>query len=99
MNEIEIGMTVVGKLYLHCAGVDIPTAFDISKIERVLETELGGAIVMYEDRDRRSVTEENRSYVNPYIVEEKKEDIEKAIEEAMTYRDAALTAINSMLNK
>ena len=94
-HDIEIGMTVVGKLYLHCVSCELPTAFDISRIKEVLESELGGAVVMYEEHGTNKY--DSSSFIYPYVVEEKVEDINSAIKEATSYKDAALETINSLL--
>ena len=90
-------MTVVGKLYLHCVGLDLPTAFDIKYIDSIEEGEVG-TVINYYDTDPTARNSQDRVKF-PYLVEESKEDIEEAIKEATSYRDAALETINSMLDK
>ena len=87
-------MTVVGKLYLHCVGLDKPTAFDIKYIDGVEESEVGTVIQYYDIAPGA-----RQRTLFPFVVEESKEDIEEAIKEATSYRDAALETINSMLDK
>lgn len=96
MHNIEIGMTVVGKLYLHCVGLDKPTAFDIRYIEGVEDGD-AGTVVKYLDKVYGSNDYENKRVSMPFLVEESREEIEEAIKEAESYRDAALEKINSML--
>ncbi len=86
-------MTVVGKLYLHCVGLDLPTAFDIKYIESVENGEVG-TVIQYYDITPGS----KQRTLFPFVVEENKEDIEEAIKEATSYRDAAIETISSMLD-
>lgn len=84
MQDIEIGIDIVAKLYLHVASNDLPSPFEVKKITDVKEGELG-TIVTYSGHD--------------FIVTESVEDIKKSIEDAQAYRDAAINAINLMLKE
>lgn len=99
-NEIEIGMSVVGKLYLHLADteeceIDSPkVAFDVSQMIKLEETD-SGTIVHYAETGGQLGSFVD---VHQYIVKESKAEIEKAYADVQIYRNAALEKINSLLN-
>ena len=99
-NDIEIGMSVVGKLYLHIIEldnyeVDAPkVAFDVSDIVKLEETE-SGTIVHYAETSGQFGSFVD---VHKYVVKESKAEIEKAYADVQIYRNAALEKINSLLN-
>jgi len=88
-KDIEIGIKIVANIYLTVVGNDLPTAFEVAKINGVSEENFG-TVVTYigYDSDPSSLR---------YIVEESKEEIDKAIERVKFYRDAAIEKINSLL--
>jgi len=83
-SEIEIGMSVIGKLYLNviavgCNEVAVPeVAFDVSNIKKIEESD-NGTIIWYAETSGQFDTFVD---VHQYTVKEKKEDIEKAIADA-----------------
>lgn len=83
-NEIEIGVKVLTRIYLHVDGNELGTAFDPSKIAAVTPFE-EGSIVKYVDEE-----------THRYFVTEKEEDINTAIKNATLYKNAALKAINEI---
>ena len=94
-DEIEIGMSVVGKIYLHLADAeDIKVSFDVSKITHLEETP-SGTIVSYAEEGGQLG---NFVDVHQYLVKEKKSEIEKAYADVQIYRNAALEKINSLLD-
>ena len=93
MENIEIGIDIVAKLYLHVTGNDLPTPFEVKKITAVEEKDLGTVITYVEPPNRFSSSVSSMEY----IVDESVEDINKAIEDSKRYRDAAIDTINSML--
>ena len=101
MDKIDIGIKIIANIYLKVIGVgfngaDVPDVpFDVSKIKRLIEAD-NGTIVWYAETSGKFETFVD---IHEYTVEEKKEDIEKAIEEATKYRTAALEKINSLLKE
>ncbi len=96
MHNIEIGMNVVAKLYLHTLGLDeTPVGFEVRRIKDIEETEVG-TVIIYLDNENKYESSLNEY---SYIVSESKTDIEEAIKEATSYRDAALKAINDAIEK
>lgn len=96
MTNVEIGMTVTANLYLTCAGSKVRIGFDASKIRDVIEAAIGGTVLMYEDTEHTPFDPADKEYVHAYVVEESKKDIEEAIKEAASYKDAAINTISSM---
>lgn len=94
MTDIEIGMNVVAKLYLHILDNEFPTPFEAHKIDK-LENSDFGTIVFYKEMADVS------SDIKPvtYIVSETIEEINEALHDAKKFRDAGLNAIRSMLNE
>ena len=88
MTDIEIGMSVIAKLYLHIIGNDLPTPFEAHKIKKIEDSELG-TLLQYEEYAGANIS--------PFIVTESMEEINEALEESAKYRDAGLNAIQSML--
>lgn len=89
-NDIEIGIDIVAKLYLHTDGNDLPTPFDAKRITNIREIDFGTVIAYKEPKSER---------VFEYIVDESEEKIRSAMLDAETYRDIAISAINSALEK
>lgn len=96
VTDIEIGVSVIPRLYLHCIGMELPTPFNVSSIEGIEEGEMG-TIIRYKDAVYGNPPYSDKTCITPYYVTEKKEDIEKAIEKAEQYRSAAIETINSLL--
>ena len=96
MTNVEIGVTVTSYLYLTSVGSKIRIGFDASKIKDIVEAAVGGTILMYEDIEHTPVDGPDKEYVHAYVVEESKKDIEDAIKEAASYKDAAINTISSM---
>lgn len=86
-DEIEMGFTIVGRLYLHIEPNNQPTAFDIKNIEEVVE-ENGITIVNYKTH--------STSETIPFVVSESKKDIDEKLKEAHYYRDEALKFIEKL---
>ena len=94
-NDIEIGMSVVGKLYLHLAEADnVIVSFDVSKMTGLEETE-EGTVVSYAETGGQLGSFVD---VHKYTVKENKAEIEKAYTDVQIYRNAALEKINSLLD-
>ena len=94
-DEIEIGMSVIGKIYLHLADQeDITVSFDVSKITHLDETPEGTVVSYAETGGQLSSFVD----VHQYLVKEKKSEIEKAYTDVQIYRNAALEKINSLLD-
>ena len=88
MTDIEIGMNVVAKLYLHIIGNGLPTPFEAHKMAMLEDSDFG-TVIHYEEYPGAEPTS--------IIVNESREEINEALEEAAKYRDAGLNAIQSML--
>lgn len=95
MTDIEIGIDINAKLYLHIAGGEQPTAFQARWIVDVKEGELGTVVSYVEPRQMLFSNGE----VVEYVVDEPVEEVQKALDDAKMYRDAAIEKINSMLEK
>ena len=95
MADIEIGLDISAKLYLHITGNELPTAFQVKQIADVKEGELG-TIVTYAEL---VLPFSSGMSTYDYVVEESVEDIQRALDDAKMYRDAAIEKINSMLEK
>lgn len=95
MTDVEIGIDISAKLYLHVTGNELPTAFQVKGIADVKEGELG-TIITYSELIPPM---ESGLSMYEYIVDESVEDIQRALDDAKMYRDAAIEKINSMLEK
>ena len=95
MADIEIGIDINAKLYLHITGCEVPTAFEVKWIGDVKDGDLGTIVSYIEPRQHLFSNGE----VVEYVVEESVEDIQQALDDAKMYRDAAIEKINSMLEK
>lgn len=93
--DIEIGITIVAKIYLHVLDNDMPTAFEVKRITEVNEEDTG-TVITYVEQPINPLSSGPLNTVN-YIVSESKEDIEKAIKDAEYYRDEGLKHISSLL--
>lgn len=94
-GNVEIGIDIVAKLYLHVMGSEKPTAFQAKWIGDVKEGELGTTISYIEPRQYLFSGAE----VVEYVVEESVDDVRHALDDAKMYRDAAIEKINSMLKE
>lgn len=92
-KEVEIGIKIVASIYLTVIGNELPTAFEVARINDVSEEGIGTVITYVEGEGPYS----SKLSSFRYIVEESKEIIDKAIERAKGYRDAAIEKINSLL--
>lgn len=95
LMDIEIGITIVAKIYLHVLDNDMPTAFEVKRITEVNEEDTG-TVITYAEQPINPLSSGPLNTVN-YIVSESKEDIEKAIKDAEYYRDEGLKHISSLL--
>lgn len=91
--DVEIGISVIAKIYLHVAGNDLATPFEVKYIVGYEDTENGTVIKYAEPSGWSSAAPEPY----PYIVEENASSIEKAIQDSEYYRDEALKRINELL--
>lgn len=85
MNNIEIGMEIIAKIYVHpLFDIEHAYAVDVSEITDIVDTIDGGMILFKEEGDMM-------------LVEENGVMIREAMDEACSYKSAALKAVNDML--
>lgn len=89
MADVEIGMDVKAKVYLHpIFDVDEEYAFYTESIEDIVDTIDGGMLIY-----------KHGGSVFPVLVTENSEMIRKAMSAATEYKTAALKAIEDMLEE
>ena len=99
-NEIEIGVKVLTRIYLHVDGNELGTAFEVAKIVRV-DPFQEGTIITYDEWVKPFDDPEKnagRLGLARYYVSEIAEKIREAMETSLRYKQVAMDAINSQIS-